>query len=105
MQVWSPYNVVTRTHDGSAQNSRGRFRARFTKALLASVRRRLSVEESFAVIFEQTLQEIPLTESEQTQLYKEMLQWAKESADLFPPIHKGYSPRNSRASGNALLPF
>jgi hypothetical protein len=51
------------------------------------------VEESFGVVFEETLEQISLTEVEQCQLYNELLLWAKEAPDLVHSIHNNYSPR------------
>jgi hypothetical protein len=42
------------------------------------VRRRFSVAECFGVIWEETLEEVALTEAEQSKLYDELIHWAKE---------------------------
>jgi hypothetical protein len=54
------------------------------------VRRRFSVAECFGVIWEETLQEITLTEQEQAELYEELIRWAKHSA--FVGVIHSYSP-------------
>jgi len=60
------------------------------------------VEEGFGVVFEETLEQIPLTENEQRQLYNELLQWAKRGPDLVHSIHNVYSPPNAHKIGGAL---
>ncbi len=55
------------------------FRARFQRALRNCVRRRFSVAECFGMIWVETSEEIALTDQEQSELYEELLAWAKNS--------------------------
>ncbi len=41
------------------------------------MRRRFSVAECFGVIWEETQEEITLTDEEQSELYEELIDWAK----------------------------
>lgn len=68
--------------------SKERFRSRFQKALQGCLRRRFSLEESFGLIFAETLNEVPLSVEEETELFAELLAWAKENSTLFPLVLK-----------------
>src|SRR5438552_18649348 len=101
MQDRSQYSFASSTPQSNTEASRQRFRAQFATVLTACVRRHFSVEESFGLVFDETLDQIPLTESEQRHLYKELLQWAREAPELLQPVHKHYS--SSRAGHFAKL--
>ena len=58
------------------------FRLKFQRSLRACVRRGFSVEESFGMIWVETWEEIALTEREQSELYEEMIDWAKKEPML-----------------------
>jgi hypothetical protein len=77
--------------ENELENIRDRFRAHFTRELARYERKRFSIAESFGLVFEQTLDCIPLDEDEQRDLYRELLISAKQSAGLFPAIHGSYS--------------
>src|SRR5262249_39954694 len=79
--------------------TRKRFRAHFTRELARCVREHFSIAESFGLVFEQTLDRIPLNEDEQRHLYWELLLWAKESTELFPAIHDSYSQHENGEIG------
>jgi hypothetical protein len=59
-------------------DSKELFRARFQRSLRQCVRRRFSVAECFGVIWEETLDEIALSDEEQSELYEELIDWAKQ---------------------------
>src|SRR5438128_6239906 len=67
-----------------AQDSKPRFRQHFQRSLRACLRRRFSLEEAFGLIFTETLQEVPLTPTEEAELFEELLKWARQSQQLFP---------------------
>ena len=56
------------------------FRQKFQRSLRTCVRRGFSVEESFGMIWEETWEEVALTEREQSELYEELIAWAKSEA-------------------------
>ena len=58
-------------------DSKALFRTRFQWSLRQCVRRRFSVAECFGVIWEETLEEIALSDQEQSELYEELIDWAK----------------------------
>ena len=60
---------------GAAAARRELFRARFQRALRSCVRRRFSVAECFGVIWEETIEEIALSEQDQAELYEELIHW------------------------------
>jgi hypothetical protein len=53
------------------------FRAEFKRALASCVKNHFSVEESFGLIWEETLDEIKISEQAQGLLYDELISWAK----------------------------
>lgn len=53
------------------------FRHKFQRSLRACLRRGFSLEESFGMIWVETWEEISLSESEQGELYEELIKWAK----------------------------
>jgi hypothetical protein len=61
------------------------FCGRFQKALRECIRHRFSVEESFGMIWVETLDEVPLLPEEQAQIYEQLIGWAKNCGtnDLF----------------------
>ena len=62
---------------GLSLSRKEQFRQRFHRCLRACVRRGFSIEESFGMIWEETWEEIALTEAEQAELYEELINWAK----------------------------
>ncbi len=56
------------------------FRLKFQRSLRSCIRRGFSVEESFGMIWEETWEEIELTDREQCELYEELINWAKKEA-------------------------
>jgi len=63
-------------------DSKQRFRQHFQRSLRACLRRRFSLEEVFEMIFAETLQEIPLGGTEQSELFEELSQWARQRQQL-----------------------
>jgi hypothetical protein len=61
--------------DGSEME---RFREKFQRSLRSCVRRGFSVEESFGMIWEETWEEVAVTEEEQSMLFDELIGWAKK---------------------------
>ena len=53
------------------------FRDRFQQSLRSCVRRGFSVEEAFGMIWEETWEEVAVTEEEQSELFDELIDWAK----------------------------
>ncbi|MCI0627238.1 MAG: hypothetical protein L0387_37270, partial [Acidobacteria bacterium] len=102
---WSGYSTGIFQEENEKENVQDRFRAHFTRELVRYARKHLSIAESFGLVFEQTLDRIPLDEDEQRDLYRELLNWAKQSAELFPAIHGSYSQRESREIASAPVTF
>jgi hypothetical protein len=57
-----------------------RFREKFQRSLRSCLRRGFSVEESFGMIWEETWEEVAVTEEEQSMLFDELIGWAKKVA-------------------------
>ena len=71
------------------RDSKEQFRRHFQRSLRACLRRHFSVEEAFGVIFAETLQDVPLTAVEEAELFEELLNWARESQQLFAGCSRG----------------
>ena len=56
------------------------FQSQFQRALRSCVRRGFSVEECFALIWEETQEETPLPSDEESRVYRELLDWARSLA-------------------------
>ena len=62
--------------------AREQFRTRFQHALTGCLRKGFLLEESFGLIWEETLDEVALSENEQRALYEELLLWVKSHPHL-----------------------
>ena len=58
------------------------FRHRFKQALSGCLQKGFLLEECFGLIWEETLDEISLSENEQRTLYEELLAWVKTHIQL-----------------------
>ena len=56
------------------------FRARFQRALALCVSYGFCIEESFGMVFNETLDEVPMSDKEQAELYEELIRWAKRAS-------------------------
>lgn len=66
----------------SRSNPQERFRLRFQSGLKQYLSTRESVAEGFGIVWEQTLDEVPLEDKLQRALYARLLDWAR-NAELF----------------------
>ena len=55
-----------------------RFRLRFQQRLANYLFRQGSVAEGFGVIWEKTLEEVPVDDDAQGELYRELINWARD---------------------------
>ena len=55
------------------------FRQRFQSSLRVCMTRGFSPEESFGMVWVETLEEVPITEHDQAEIYGELIQWAKNA--------------------------
>ena len=62
--------------------ARNQFRFRFKRALSGCLHKGFLLEECFGLIWEETLDEISLSEKEQRPLYEELLAWVKTHIKL-----------------------
>ena len=105
MHVTSSYMASISKPENGLETTRHRFRAHFTRELARCIGKRRPIAESFGLVFTETLDCIPISEDEQAFMYRELLSWAKESAELFPAIHRSYSQRERREIGTAPAMF
>jgi hypothetical protein len=63
----------------AAASAKDTFRQRFQCALTQCIRRGFCVEEAFGIIWEETIEEVELSYSEQNELYPQLIQWAKSA--------------------------
>jgi len=82
--------LVDHPSSGAPRSEKELFRVRFQRALRSCVRRRFSVAECFGVVWLETLEEIPLTDQEQSELYEQLIDWAKYL--LFLDVIHSHSP-------------
>lgn len=66
------FGTIFRTPSGKQ-----RFREKFQRSLRSCVQRGFSVEEAFGMIWVETWEEISVTEREQSELYDELINWAR----------------------------
>lgn len=70
-----------------------RFREKFQQSMRSCVRRGFSVEESFGMVWVETWEEVAVTEEEQSQLFDELIGWARKvvkspsSGDFHTVVH------------------
>ena len=94
---------LSRAFSSAARGSeKERFRDKFQRALRSCIRKGFTVEESFGMIWVETWEEISLTEREQSELYDELIRWAKSSFPAEPRplttlIHRSYSRAEAAA--------
>jgi len=62
--------------------AREQFQTRFKQALSGCLHKGFLLEECFGLIWEETLDEISLSEKEQRTLYEELLAWVKTHIQL-----------------------
>ncbi len=71
------------------RKSHARFRLRFQSRMAEYLAGAGSAAEGFGIVWEKTLEEFPLSDPDQAELYRELILWAK-SDDLFTgPIERG----------------
>ena len=73
--------------DAGSRDAKHLFGLRFKASLRACLRKRFTLEESFGLVFAETLLEVRLTEKEEAELYGALIDWATKSSELF----SGYS--------------
>ena len=70
--------AISRPVPGNAPaRNKESFRQCFQSSLASCLRRGFSVEECFGVVWEETLEEVELSEEEQGVLYEQLIRWAK----------------------------
>ena len=78
------------------RSEKDRFRDKFQRSLRSCIRKGFTVEDTFGTIWVETWEEIAITEEEQSELYEELIRWAKtllaaEARPLTTLIHNSYS--------------
>lgn len=61
------------------EEERKKFRSQFEKAISQCLRWGFSMEESFGMIWEETLDTVAISEAGQAHLYAELIEWAKRT--------------------------
>jgi hypothetical protein len=77
MNATSTHQVFEAIPRFPSSSAKGRFRERFQRSLRSCLRRGFSVEECFGMIWVETWEEIALSEQGQSELYDELIGWAK----------------------------
>ncbi|MBM3836698.1 MAG: hypothetical protein FJ398_01840 [Verrucomicrobia bacterium] len=81
--IVAPQEVKDRVREVEVKTE---FQFRFKRALARCVRRGFSVEESFGLIWEETLEKVYLPDPIQSELYPELIAWAKHNAWRGSPV-------------------
>ena len=77
-------NAIAQTHffgqfvSPRTGSEKERFREKFQRSLRSCVRRGFSVEEAFGMIWVETWEEVSVTEQEQSELFDELIDWARK---------------------------
>ncbi|HYE31291.1 MAG TPA: hypothetical protein VEH27_07685 [Methylomirabilota bacterium] len=80
MKTFAPSAVLCDESVALYADPKEQFRLRFQRSIGLCVRHGFCIEESFGMIFNETLDEVPLAEEDQAALYEEMIRWAKRVA-------------------------
>jgi hypothetical protein len=96
MNATATRQLSARFSNAGRNSEKDRFRDKFQRSLRSCLRKGFTVEESFGMIWEETWEEIAITEKEQSELYGELIRWAKmalpaEARPLTTVIHQSYS--------------
>ncbi len=77
---WDSANVVLQDETDRARDdqSKTEFQIRFKRALARCIKRGFSTEECFGLIWEETLETISLADEAQSELYPQLIAWAKD---------------------------
>ena len=78
MNATASLPVISFLPNGLCLSRKEQFRQKFQRSLRCCVRRGFSVEESFGMIWVETWEEVALSELEQSELYEELIDWAKK---------------------------
>jgi hypothetical protein len=75
-------NPVLKTHGNNRERARiaakNGFRIQFKRGLLQRVKKGISIEKCFGIVWEEIVQNAYLPEADQSELYDELIQWAKK---------------------------
>jgi hypothetical protein len=78
----------------NSKSARELFRSKFQRSLRECLRHGFVIEECFGLIWEETMDDVCLLENEQSEIYEELIAWARNLsltvyAPFFTPvIHK-----------------
>ncbi len=75
------------------------FRARFQRRLAHYRAQHDSAAEGFGVIWEKTLEEVPVDEEAQGQLYRDLIRWAKSDESFMLQKRRSYPVRVAEDDG------
>lgn len=78
MNATAIFSTISLFPQAPTLTRKDRFRQKFQRSLRSCVRKGFSVEESFGMIWVETWEEVALTEREQSELYDELIAWAKK---------------------------
>lgn len=80
------------------------FRSKFQHGIRECVRHGFAIEESFGIVWEETLDEICLLDDEKNGLYEELIAWARSLPAKGNPhmMHSVYSPEFRANSSEPL---
>lgn len=86
---------------GTENSAKNLFSVRFQRSLRECLRHGFLLEESFGLVWEETLDDVCLTEAEQSEVYGELLAWARglpnrKNSTFFPEIIHQPAPKTQQ---------
>jgi hypothetical protein len=92
-------SALATSQKGVSKMAREIFRTKFQSSLRECLRHGFAVEESFGLVWEETLDEICLLDSEQSEVYDDLIAWArglpvKCCSPLFTRVIDTHSQKN-----------
>jgi hypothetical protein len=89
MPVFHPFTRMSGHQDSLSCKTKDRFRLQFQHGLREYLARHSCAAEGFGLVWQRTLQEVPLHEAAQAEVYWELIQWAR-SYDLYTSDQKSF---------------
>jgi hypothetical protein len=77
--------AMNRHHRGLSRKSQERFRLCFQKRLRDYFSRQHSAAEGFGRAWEKTLEEVPLSDADQAEVYWQLIEWARGDLSFTGP--------------------
>jgi hypothetical protein len=92
-------SALTTGNKDVSKSARDMFRIRFQRSMRECLRHGFAVEESFGLVWEETLDEFCLLDAEQSTVYEELIAWARGlPSQICSPLFTAVIDTKSRKS-------